>query len=117
MTKRDDLLDAVEERQIQLIAQAEGYDEDKLRAELTDFNSDGVESVLAILENEEQELEREMQDIFAAHSEAARQRAEAEQGMGAEVAAQRRSSAEAELVAASREWLVRENRGDSRLAL
>jgi hypothetical protein len=81
-------------------------DEDKLRAELTDFNSDGVGAVLAMLENEEQELEREMQEIFAARSEALRQRAEAEQGMGAEVAAQQRSSAEAELVAASREWLV-----------
>jgi uncharacterized protein YhaN len=106
LTERDDLLDHLEERRTQLIAQAEGYDEDKLRAELTDFNSDGVESVLAMLENEEQELEREMQEIFAARSEALRQRAEAEQGMGAEVAAQQRSSAEAELVAASREWLV-----------
>jgi uncharacterized protein YhaN len=65
-----------------------------------------VEFVLALLENEEQELEREMQEIFAARSEAVRQRAEAEQGMGAEVAAQQRSSAETELVAASREWLV-----------
>jgi len=106
LTERDDLLDDLEERQTQLIAQAEGYDEDKLRAELTDFNSDGVESALAILVNEEQELEREMQETFAAHSEAVRRRAEAEQGMGAEVAVQQRSSAEAELIAASREWLV-----------
>jgi uncharacterized protein YhaN len=106
LTERDDLLDDLEERQTQLIAQAEGYDEDKLRAELTDFNSDGVESALAMLENEEQELEREMQETFAAHSEAVRRRAEAEQGMGAEVAVQQRSSAEAELIAASREWLV-----------
>jgi chromosome segregation protein len=106
LTEHDDLLDDLEERQTQLIAQAEGYDEDKLRAELTDFNSDGVESLLAILENEEQKLERELREIFAAHSEAVRQRANAEQGMGAEVAAQQRSSAEAELVAASREWLL-----------
>jgi uncharacterized protein YhaN len=105
LTERDDLLDDLEERQTQLIAQAEGYDEYKLRADLTNFNSDGVESVLAVLENEEQELEREMQEIFAAHSEAARQRAQAEQGMGAEVAVQQQSSAEAELLAASREWL------------
>jgi uncharacterized protein YhaN len=106
LTERDALLDNLEERRTQLIAQAEGYDEDKLRAELNDFNSDGVESVLAMLESEEQELEREMQEIFVAHSEAVRQRAEAEQGMGAEVAVQLRSSAEAELIAASREWLV-----------
>jgi len=106
LTERDDLLDGLEERQTQLIAQAEGYDEDKLRAELNDLNSDEVESILAVLENEEQELEREMQEIFAAHSEAVRRRAEAEQGMGAEVAVQQQSSAEVELLAASREWLV-----------
>jgi chromosome segregation protein len=53
LTERDDLLDDLEERQTQLIAQAEGYDEDKLRAELTDLNSDEVESILAVLENEE----------------------------------------------------------------
>ena len=67
LTERDDLLDDLEERQTQLIAQAEGYEEDKLRAGLSDFNSDGVESALAMLENEEQGLEREMQETFAAH--------------------------------------------------
>jgi chromosome segregation protein len=35
-----------------------------------------------------------------------RRRAEAEQGMGAEVAVQQQSSAEVELLAASREWLI-----------
>jgi uncharacterized protein YhaN len=106
LTERDDLLGDLEERQTQLIAQAEGYDEDKLRAELTTFNSDGVESILVVLENEEKELEREMQEVFSAHSEATRRRAEAEQGMGAEVAVQQQSSAQAEILAASREWLV-----------
>lgn len=59
-----------------------------------------------MLEKEEQTLEREMQEIFAARSEAVRERAAAEQAVGAEVAAQQRSSAEAELISASREWVV-----------
>jgi hypothetical protein len=74
---------------------------DEYQGFLTEF-----QSALAMLENEEQELEREMHETFAAHSEAVRRRAEAEQGMGAEVAVQQRSSAEAELIATSREWLV-----------
>ena len=106
LTERDKLLDALEERRTHLIAQGEGHDEDNLRAEIADFNSDLVESVLVTLAREEQTLEQEMQEIFAARSEALRERSQAEQGLGAEVAAQQRSNAEAELVAASRDWLV-----------
>jgi uncharacterized protein YhaN len=106
LTERDNLVDALQDLETQLIAQADGYDEDKLRAELIDFNSDEVESALRMLAGEEQNLEREAQEVFAAHAHAIRERAEAEQGIGAEVAAQQRSSAEAELITASREWLV-----------
>jgi chromosome segregation protein len=89
-----------------LITQGEGSDEVHLRADLTNFNSNDVESKLQILSEEEQYLEREAQEVFAAHDQALRERAAAEQGIGAEVAAQQRASAEAELIAASREWAI-----------
>ena len=46
LTERDSLLDELKEHRTQLIAQAKGYDEDKLRADLADFNSDEVASAL-----------------------------------------------------------------------
>jgi uncharacterized protein YhaN len=106
LTERDNLLEALQERQGQLIAQSDGNEEDKLRVEFADFNSDEIESELAVLDGEEQALEREAQEVFAEHAQAIRERAGAEQGIGAEVAAQQRSSAEAELLAAAREWLL-----------
>lgn len=106
LTERDSLLDELKEHRTQLIAQAEGYDEDKLRADLADFNSDEVASALTMLTEEEEDLEREAQEVFARHDQAVRERAAAEQGIGAEVAAQQRSSAEAELATVSREWVV-----------
>ena len=84
----------------------EGNDEAQLRTDLADFNSDEVESKLEVLSEEEQDLEREAQELYAAHDQAVRERAAAEHGIGAEVAAQQRSSAEAELIKASREWAV-----------
>jgi len=106
LTERNNLLDSLKDRRAQLIAQADGYDEATLRAELADFNSDEVESSLKILTDEEQTLEREAQEVFAMHGQAIRERAAAEQGIGAEVSAQQRASAEVELIEASREWTV-----------
>jgi uncharacterized protein YhaN len=106
LTERDSLRDVLQERRTQLIAQAEGSDEDKLRDDLADFNAEDVESALTVLIEEGHSLEREAQEVFAAHAQAVRERAAAEQSMGAEVAAQQRSSAAAELMAASREWAV-----------
>jgi uncharacterized protein YhaN len=106
LTERDKILNVVKERRTQLTAQAEGHDEDKLRADLADFNADEVEAALTMLAEEEETLEREAQEVFAAHRQAVRERAAAEQGIGAEVAAQQRSSAAAELASVSREWVV-----------
>jgi chromosome segregation protein len=106
LTERDDLFNSLRERRTHLITQGEGYDEAQLRADLADFNSDDVESKLEDLNEEEQDLEREAQEVYAAHDQAVRERAVAEQGIGAEVAAQQRASAEAELIEASREWAV-----------
>jgi uncharacterized protein YhaN len=106
LTERDKLLDSLKGRRTHLISQAEGYDEDKLRADLADFNWDEVEAALTLLTEDDETLEREAHEVFAAHDQAVRDRAAAEQGIGAEVAAQQRSSAEAELAAVSREWVT-----------
>ena len=106
VTERDFLFDSLRERRTHLITLGEGNDEAQLRTDLADFNSDDVESKLEVLSEEEQDLEREAQEVYAAHDQAVRERAAAEHGIGAEVAAQQRSSAEAELIEASREWAV-----------
>jgi uncharacterized protein YhaN len=106
LTQRDDLVDALDERRTQLIAQAEGHDEGRLRADLAIFNSDEAEAALNALTEEDQALDSEAQEVFAAHDRAVRERAALEQGVGAEIAAQQRRNAEAELTAASREWVV-----------
>ena len=106
LAERDRLRAALHEHRTQLISQAEGYEEAKLRADLIDFNPEEVEAALRVLAEEQQILEQEAQQLFADHAQAVRERDAAEHGMGAEVAAQQRSSAEAELIAASREWLV-----------
>jgi uncharacterized protein YhaN len=99
-------LESLEERRKHLITQGDGHDEAHLRAELANFNADEVQSRVQILIEEEQALEREGQEVFAAHEHALRERDAAEQGMGAELAAQQRASAEAELIETSREWTV-----------
>ena len=106
LTERDNLFNSLEEHRRHLIMQAEGYDEAKLRADLVDFNPDDVDSKLQVLNDQEQVLEREAQEVFAAHDQALRERAASEQGVGAEVAVQERASAEAELIQASRQWAV-----------
>lgn len=106
LTQHDDLLDALNERRTQLIAQAEGHDEDRLRADLATFNSDEAEATLKALTEEDEALDSEAQEVFAAHDRAVRERAALERGVGAEIAAQQRRNAEAELIAVSREWMV-----------
>ena len=106
LRERDRLVASLGERRMNLITQGEGHDEPHLRAELVNFNADDVESKLQILSEEEQLLEREAQEVFAAREQAFRERNAAEQGMGAELAAQQRASAEAELIETSREWAV-----------
>jgi uncharacterized protein YhaN len=103
---RNRLLDSLRERRMHLITQGDGHDEAHLRAELANFNVDEVQSNVQVLIEEEQALEREGQEVFAAHEQALRERKAIEQGTGAELAAQQRASAEAELIETSREWAV-----------
>ena len=106
LRKQNRLSEALGEHRVNLITQGEGYDEAHLRAELEYFNADDVELKLQILSEEEQSLEREVQEVFAAHEQALRECSAAEQGMGARLAAQQRASAETELIEMSREWAV-----------
>ncbi len=103
---RTRLAESLRERRMHLITQGDGHAEVHLRGELASFNVDEVQSNVQILLEEEQALEREGQQVFAAHEHALREREAAEQGMGAELAAQQRASAEAELIETSREWAV-----------
>jgi uncharacterized protein YhaN len=103
---RNRVSESLAERRKHLITQGDGHDEAHLRAELVDLDVDEVQSRVQILLEEEQSLEREGQEAFAAHAQALSEREAAEQGMGAELAAQQRASAEAELIEAAREWAV-----------
>ena len=103
---RNTVSESLEERRKHLITQGDGHDEAHLRAEIASFNVDEVQSRVQILLEEEQALEREGQEVFAAHEQALRERKAIEQGTGAELAAQQRASAEAELIETSREWAV-----------
>ena len=106
LAERETLDRSLAERRNQLISQGDGYDEAALRSELADFNPDQVEARLAVLAGEDQDLEREGHDVYAAHVQAQAERTAAEQGIGAELAAQQRAGAEAELVQASRDYTV-----------
>lgn len=104
--EREKLLHALAERRSQLIAQADGHSEENLRYGLAAFDADSAEAALKALAGEDERLEQEAREVFAAHDRAVRQRAGYEQGVGAEVAAQQRRNAEAELAILAREWAV-----------
>jgi uncharacterized protein YhaN len=106
LTERDALDRSLAERSNQLISQGDGYDEKALRNELADFSPGEVEGRLTVLTGEDQDLEREGHEVYAAHVQAVAERTAAEQGLGAELAAQQRAGAEAELVQASHDYAV-----------
>ena len=104
--ERDRLLSTLAERRVQLIAQADGHNEDSLRAELATFDPDQAEAILKVLSGDDERLDQESREVFAAKDRRLRERSQWEQGVGAEVALQQRRSAEAELAMAAREWAV-----------
>ena len=106
LTERETLDQSLAERRTQLISQGDGYDEKALRNELADFSPGEVEGRLTVLTGEDQDLEREGHEVYAAHVQAVAERTAAEQGLGAELAAQQRAGAEAELVQASHDYTV-----------
>jgi uncharacterized protein YhaN len=104
--ERDRLLNALADRRAQLIAQADGHNEESLRTDLATYDPDQAEAALKALSGDDERLDHEAREVFSAQDRRLRERAQWEQGVGAEVALQQRRSAEAELAIAAREWAV-----------
>jgi chromosome segregation protein len=104
--ERDKLFDGLDQLRSQLIAQADGHSEENLRSDLASFDGDSAEGALKALAAEDERLDHEAREVFADRDRAVRRRAELERGVGAEVAAQQRRNAEAELAILAREWAV-----------
>jgi uncharacterized protein YhaN len=106
LKNRDKLVDSIARLRSQLLLQADGQSEDELRAQIKNFDPDLANGALKNLEIEDEQLDQHAKEIFAAHRQALAERDALEQGVGAEIAAVQRRSAEAELLAAAREWSV-----------
>jgi uncharacterized protein YhaN len=104
--ERDKLLGTLSDRRVQLIAQADGHDEEALRTDLATYDPDQAAAALKTLSGDDERLDQEAREVFSAQDRMSRERAQWEQGVGAEVALQQRRSAEAELAIAAREWVV-----------
>ncbi len=90
----------------ELAEQAHGETEDELRHALLTFDIDAAGAERAELAREQQRLETERLELYAAWDRLVRQRDELESGSGAELALQRRALAESDIANLSREWLV-----------
>ena len=104
--ERDKLLGMLADRRVQLNAQADGHNEESLRTGLAAYDPDQAEAALKALSADDERLDQEAREVFSAQDRRVRERAQWEQGVGAEVALQQRRSAEAELAIAAREWVV-----------
>jgi uncharacterized protein YhaN len=104
--ERDKLLATLSDRRVQLIAQADGHDEQSLRTDLAAYDPDQAAAALKALSGDDERLDQESREVFSEQDRMSRERAQWEQGVGAEVALQQRRSAEAELAMAAREWVV-----------
>ena len=106
LTKRDRLDEQLVERRQQLAVQGEGLAEATLREELRTFDPDAAEARIAELETEEARLEDERLAVHTDRERGIERREALEMGTGAESAAQDKATAEAELAAAARDWMV-----------
>jgi uncharacterized protein YhaN len=100
------LQEELRQQRARLVEQGDGHDEQRLRAELATFDADRVEADLALLAQEDDELDREGKEVYAARDHDARERQKLESGTGAELAAQQRSMAETALLASAHDWKV-----------
>ncbi len=103
---RSALEKAVRDKRDELLRAADGFAEEAIRAELSSFSAELAEQRLSELEGERARLDHDGKEAFAALDREERHKKGLETGIGAEVAAQMRRNAEAELVAAAREWAV-----------
>jgi len=105
-SRREEINNSLSDHRDQLLSQGEGSTEEQLRAELTDFHVDEAGAKLQQLVEEDARLESEARETFANRKVSMNRHSELQKGMGAEVANQQKKNAEAELVAATREWLI-----------
>jgi uncharacterized protein YhaN len=106
LSDREQLEGLLAQERTRMLQQADGHDEARMRAELANFDADKVEAELARLRQNDVNLDREGNEVFATRDREARQRSTLEQGIGAELAVQQRCMAEVELAACTREWIV-----------
>jgi uncharacterized protein YhaN len=93
-------------RREELLRVADGLDEAAIRAEIAGFDADLLAHKLSSLSEEDGRLDATGKQCFAELDRRTRQRSEWEQGVGAEIAAQQRRNAEAELSLATRQWAI-----------
>ncbi len=106
LERRDALRGQLADRRRQLTEQGDGYAEARLREELRAFEPDAAEARMSELDAEEQRLDLELREVHSERDREIDRRTALETGVGAEIAALDRRAAEAELAAASREWMV-----------
>ena len=105
-SRRDEVSKALADHRSQLVSQGDGFTEEQLRQELAEFRVDEATAQLEELSEENLRLETEAREVFANHKMAMTKRTSLQDGLGAEVANQQKKNAEAELLAAVREWLI-----------
>ncbi|SKA36289.1 YhaN family protein [Consotaella salsifontis] len=96
----------LDERRRHLLSTSDGLDEAHVRAELESYAPDAAAAALEACVEADRHLEQRLQEVYAEWDRECRHRARLEEGTGAELAAFRRTSAEAELAAEARRWLV-----------
>ncbi|MCP8937884.1 AAA family ATPase [Alsobacter sp. SYSU M60028] len=106
LADRDRLSAKLRERRDQLALEADGVDEAALREALAGHDPDATDAARRALADEDERLDGEGKEAFAALDREKRRMRELEEGGGAELAAQQRRGAEVELVTAAREWAV-----------
>lgn len=105
-SRQEELNHSLIDHRDQLITQGEGFTEEQIRVELAGFDVDQAAAKLQEFSTEDARLESEAQEAFANQKVAKNRHTELQKGMGAEVANQQKKNAEAELLAATREWLI-----------
>ncbi len=101
---RDSACDALDQARSDFILVANGLDEAIARAELATFEADDAQAQIEALAREEDALEDERNTVFAERNELLKRRDTLNAGVGAEVAAQQRRNAEADLHRLGHDW-------------
>jgi uncharacterized protein YhaN len=103
---RDAILRALEQKRSELANAADGRAEPDLRHALANHDPDTADQDAARLREEDRALDLAGKEAFAAHRDIETRLLALESAVGAEIAAQQRRNAEAEMVEAARDWAV-----------